>query len=181
MTRPPSIRPALPGRTCNCAFTLLAYYLLPPLHTDHAPTHTDRPHTHPDGSPPHTDGLLTQKQAFSMRYLARLLASLKTSYASWIFLNFSSPSWPGFRSGWYFSAAARYAFLISDSLAPLSKPSKAYKSPPPAPPPCSNNSEASTHLNEPLRLPSWSPASVAARTSVVLSRFRGSACGERVQ
>src|SRR5206468_3698134 len=61
-------------------------------------------------------------------YAARFSGSRSTSYASVISLNFSSAavfSAAATRSGWYFMARPRYAFLISASPASRATPSRA--------------------------------------------------------
>ncbi len=57
-------------------------------------------------------------------YSLRFSGSARTSWAAEISLNFSSAfGSSGLRSGWYWRASLRYAFLISSSLAFFETPS----------------------------------------------------------
>src|SRR3954466_3046314 len=72
----------------------------------------------PEPAPP--NGLPPPKppKAPASSYSLRFSGSPRTSWAAEISLNFSSASLsPGLRSGWYFRASFRYAFLISSSVA----------------------------------------------------------------
>src|SRR5690606_3951490 len=94
------------------------------------PNRFDRMSPHDDGSNPAPGpGPVANGFMPARSYSRRLSGSLSTSYACWISLKRSSAlGSPGLRSGWYWRASLRYAFLISSAEAFLPTPRTEYRS-----------------------------------------------------